>query len=157
MRYERAMTFDAHPLRTLAACVVMSAAAPLPAQEAGTEAARPQSVAVVEAWLDAWNRHDIEALAALLHPEVTWLSIEGDELRAEIHGAEALRDWATGYFREFPNAVTGASDFASAAGYVSFRETASWGEGNETFSQSSIAVYEVRDGAIRRAWYYSAE
>ena len=41
--------------------------------------------------------------------------------------------------------------------FVAIREHVRWQTETGEKSQAALAVYEVRDGKIRRVWYYPAE
>jgi ketosteroid isomerase-like protein len=106
---------------------------------------------VVRAYFDAWNRRDLDALAATLHRDVEWQrSAEFPEGRT-LRGREGVVDFAASMFDVFEQTPidlrecldAGAGEVI-AAGTSRFKGTRS---GAET-SSSWVRVYSVRDGVI---------
>ncbi|MEJ7812027.1 MAG: nuclear transport factor 2 family protein [Gemmatimonadaceae bacterium] len=109
---------------------------------------------VVRDYLVAYNRHDVPAVLALLDPTVAWLSIEGDSVRVEARGLDAMRRGLEAYFRNTLDARSVAETMTSLGPWVTVRERAYWRSGRTRRSQAAMSVYEVRNGRIRRVWYY---
>jgi len=112
---------------------------------------------VVERYMAAYNDHDLEAMLALTHPEIQWLSINGDELRVETEGRDALGQALRGYFESVPSSRSTIEAMMPAGSRVSVRERAEWDTPSGPRSQSALSVYEIADGLIRRVWYFAAE
>ena len=114
--------------------------------------------APMERWIDAFNRHDVEAMTAEVSPEFEWFMVEGEKVSLETRGVGALRDSMKGYFESLPSARSSVEQVMVSGAYVTLRERASWtGKSGEPKSQSALAVYELREGKLRRAWYFPAE
>jgi hypothetical protein len=113
--------------------------------------------AVVEGFIAAHNEHDVAAMLALAHPDIEWLSVEGDGVRVETRGAEALGEAMRGYFEAVPTARSSVEAMIASGSRVSVRERAHWESASGPQSQTALSVYEVIDGAIRRVWYFPAE
>jgi hypothetical protein len=109
---------------------------------------------VVAAFVAAYNRHDIDAMLALADTGIVWLSVAGDSVRVETRGAEALRRSLAGYFRSIPSARSVLGRMTSAGPWVTVHERAEWQSSSGSRAQTAVAVYEVRDGRVRRVWYY---
>ena len=113
--------------------------------------------AILRAYLDAFNRHDSDAVAAFCAEDVKWLSVDGDKVAPETSSRADLQAWLTGYFKSFP---TVRSDFLSleqTGPILSVRERASWeNKAGQRVAQQAVGVYEIRDGRIRRVWYFAA-
>lgn len=110
---------------------------------------------VLRAYLDAFNRHEPDAVAALLSPRVKWYSLDADKLVTDGDGREALRTWLTGYFKSLPDVRSDFVTIEQTGAFLSVRERASWtAKDGSRVSQQSHAVYEVRDGLIERVWYF---
>ena len=115
------------------------------------QAGAPTALAVATALVDAFNDHDPVAMARLVTKdfELYYFDEHGVAGRA-LQGPEALMAEMKGYFAARPSVraeIVGAVD---GPVFVSFREQIVGG-------QSALAVYEVRNGLIRRVWYYPAE
>ena len=114
-------------------------------------AEEPRALDVAQQLVDAFNRHDPKAMAALVADEFE-LYYVGDDGNAALAltGPEALEKEMTGYFEAVPNVASKITDQVDGKAFVSFREQIVGGA-------SSLAVYEVREGKILRVWYYPAE
>ena len=112
----------------------------------------------MERWIDAFNRHDVEAMTAEVDPAFEWFMVDGEKVTVETRGVDALRDSMRGYFEGLPSARSKVEDVMVSGAYVTLRERASWtSKSGEQKSQSALAVYELREGKLRRAWYFPAE
>lgn len=113
---------------------------------------------VVEEQLDAFNRHDVEAMAAQVAPDFVWFSVDGDEVRVEVRGRIALAEGMRSYFASLPSVRSEVEGTLVSGAFVTLRERAIWtDESGIERSQAALGVYEVRDGLIQRVWYYPAE
>ena len=117
-------------------------------------AAPPGNEAVVAAFVAAYNRHDVDAMLALADTGIVWLSVAGDSVQIETRGAAALRRSLAGYFRSVPTARSVLGQVTSVGPWVTVHERAEWQSSSGPRAQTSVAVYEVRDGRVRRVWYY---
>ncbi|HWM90277.1 MAG TPA: nuclear transport factor 2 family protein [Thermoanaerobaculia bacterium] len=140
-------------LTRLLLCALFLVAVPSLAQEAPA-APEPEPQQVVDRFMDAYNRHDVEAMLALAHPDIQWLSVDGERISVEASGHEALRDSMTRYFASLPSAGATLEKTMSAGPYVSVVERARWKGDKGERSQAALAVYEIREGKVRRVWYY---
>lgn len=109
----------------------------------------------VERLIAAFNRADAEAMAALVSADLELFYVGGDG-RAVIgaQGRESFLEQMEQYFAAYPGVRSEAENLIPGPAFVAYRERIVEGPGA---GQSSIAVYEVRDGTVRRAWYYPAE
>lgn len=121
----------------------------------GTWAQSPDEV--VERYMAAYNDHDIESMLELVHPDIQWLSIEGDRIRVETEGAEALADAMRGYFEAVPSTRSSIETMMVSGNRVSVRERAHWESSGQARSQAALSVYEIADGRIVRVWYFPAD
>ena len=114
----------------------------------------PEAIAL-RAYLDANNRHEPDAVAALLAPDVKWFTLEKEKLSTEGDGRDALRTWLAGYFKSLPDVRSDFLAIEQTGAFLSVRERASWTAKDGTRrSQQAHGVYEIRDGLIVRAWYF---
>ncbi len=135
-------------LRTAAlACVLLALAGRVGASPAG----------VVEDFIAAYNRHDAEAMAGLVSPDVAWYGVEGAAVRVDARGREALQEAMSRYFEALPSVGARVEGPFVTGNYVVFREHVRWESGGESRRQSALAVYRVEDGLIREVWYFPAD
>lgn len=123
-----------------------------------SEPAETTEVEVVRRAIAAFNAHDAEAFAALCAEDVKWLGVDGDSLSVDGAGRESIREWLAGYFGSLPDVRSDVSSLTQSGAHVAFHEHVTWtaGDGSPR-AQSALGVYEIRDGAIRRAWYFPSE
>jgi hypothetical protein len=114
-------------------------------------------LAVVERLMNAFNAHDVEAMAAAVTEDVQWFSVSGAEIGVEADGVDALKAGMKSYFEAIPTARSELEGSFVSGKYVVVRERAYWGAGESERSQSSLAVYEIAGELVRRVWYYPAE
>lgn len=109
------------------------------------------ALAVATRLVEAFNQHDPAAMAALVTGDFELYYVDESGVASlGIQGAEQLAAEMTSYFAARPTVRSTISAAIDGPVFVSFREQTVGG-------QSSLAVYEVRDGLIRRAWYFPAE
>lgn len=135
----------------LSAALVVSAAAAPAAQTA------PPPKKLVEQFVEAFNRHDVPGMRNLVDPDVQWMTISGSTISVETNGAEALDRSMRSYFRSCPSCRSVLDGIMEAGNLVTTYERAQWTSGGVPRTQTSLAVYEVRNGRIRRVWYYRTE
>ncbi|MEO1100687.1 MAG: nuclear transport factor 2 family protein [Pseudomonadota bacterium] len=113
--------------------------------------------AIISSYTKAYNDRDITAMSALMHSDIQWLSVEGDQITVVADGKVDLVAQMTDYVAS-PTATTSTLDGSIADGpFFAVREIASWpGADGSTAEQSALAIYEVSDGLILRVWYYPA-
>ena len=126
--------------------------------------ARPQShdappgLRVVHAFVAAFNGHDPKAMVALTHPDVEWLSVDGDRISVDARGHDALREAMTAYFASTKNVGSVLEAVVATGRFVTARERVFWDakDGTER-TQAALSVYEMDGERIRRVWYFPAE
>jgi uncharacterized protein (TIGR02246 family) len=144
------------------ALLTMGCAAPEVAQQRGpapgvTHEKPPEAgLGVVQALVEAFNRHDPEQMAALVHQDFEYLSVTGKTVSVDATGREALKKSMASYFQSV-HGVKSVIEHATVTGpYVAFRERVSWMTASGERSQASMGIYEVRDGLVQRVWYFPA-
>jgi hypothetical protein len=114
-------------------------------------------VAVVRALVAAYNAHDPAGVAAHLADDMKLFSVGTDSQSLDGDGRDAIRTWLEGYFKNVPDVRSEILDLTQTGPHVTYRERASWtNKDGSRRVQSSIAIYEVREGKVRRAWYFPA-
>ncbi|MBA3559908.1 MAG: nuclear transport factor 2 family protein [Gemmatimonadaceae bacterium] len=109
---------------------------------------------VVKAFVAAHNRHDVPAMLELVDTGFVWLSLVGDSIQVETRGRDALKGGMESYFRSIPTARSTIESISSLGPWVSIRERAHWRTEAGARSQAAMSMYEVREGRLRRVWYY---
>jgi hypothetical protein len=126
------------------------------AADPAAEAPEPPAVQAVRAYMDAFNRHDIPGMAERVAEDFVWFNVTSDSASVEVKGRDKLRRSLGSYFEHTPTVRSVIESITSSGDYVSFRERATWNTLLGEKSQTALAVYEVKNGLIRRAWYYPA-
>ncbi len=113
-------------------------------------------VIVVRSALAAYNTRDAAAVAAHYADDIAWFGIGADGKQSvEGEGRAAVEKWLTGYFKNLPDVHAEISDVTQTGPHVSFRERVTWtAKDGAKRAQSALGVYEVREGKIKRAWYF---
>ena len=144
---------------TLFAMMVLGAT-DAPAQRVALTAPRDSSpVAVVRAYVAAFNAKKLDAMMARVSPGMVWLNVAGDSTTLGGRGVDAFQRLLSGYFREVPTARSELLDVRALGPWVTTHERTRWSAqtAGGTGGQSSIVVYEVRAGLVQRVWFYPAE
>jgi hypothetical protein len=113
--------------------------------------------AVVERFVDAFNRHDIDGMLELTTGDVRWMSLSDQQASVETSTQAELRDAMTSYFATTPSARARIRHITESGPFVHTVEEALWraADGAEK-SQCSMAVYELSEHRIRNVWYFRA-
>lgn len=111
---------------------------------------------LVRSYIEAYNSHDIPVMLELATEGVEWFGVEGARLDVMTSGKQMLADELTSYFEGLPSARSEIESISALGAFVTTHERAYWTQEGQERSQASLAVYEVRDGAIMRVWYYPA-
>ena len=120
--------------------------------------ASSEPAAVVQAQVEAYNRHDVEAFLSCYADDatVTWL----DGKKATVHGIEALRK-EFGFLAKIPAAGAGFGVDVVAKTItgptVANVEHMRGLPPNAPPMPDTLIVYEVRDGKIVNAWFAPAK
>ena len=138
-------------MKSALALLALFAVAPVAAQAPVREGS-----AVVREFVAAFDRHDVEGVVALAHPEIAWMSVEADTLAPQLKGTDELRSWLTGYFARSPKARSRLGQVGSGVKYFSATECATSGKEGAT-EQCSHSVYELEQNKVRRVWYFPSE
>ena len=135
--------------------LVLAAALLLPAAPAVAQDVAPSELQIAVAYVEAYNDRDLEAMLALMHEDVEWLSVQGSETAVFANGKADLAAQMEGYLASQSATYSTVEGSVGDGRFVAVREVAHWtdAEGNAR-SQSSLAIYEIVDGLVRRVWYY---
>lgn len=112
-------------------------------------------IAVVREYVAAFNAKDLDAMMGTVASGFVWMSVSGDSLTDVGRGVEAFRRLIEGYFRAVPSARSELLRIDATGPWVTTHERTRWeASPGGVGGQTSLVVYEVRDGLIRRAWFY---
>lgn len=137
-----------HSARILIAMLTMWSVAVLTAP---TLASERSALETAHALVKAFNEHDAAKMASLVTDdfELYYFDNEG-KAGLGTTGPAQLEKEMTGYFKARPDVKSTVAAEIAGERFVSFREQIVGGK-------SSLAVYEIHEGKVKRAWYYPAE
>lgn len=115
------------------------------------------NVEVVTGLMAAFNDHDADKMRNYWHPDVTWIELSGDRASLVTTSAAQLYDELVAYFETYPTVSSSLESISVNGAFVTAIERPVWEEGGERKSQSSVVVYEIIDGKVKRFWYYSPQ
>lgn len=120
-----------------------------------SQASAPEGHPKIAAYSNAYNEKDIATMEALMHPDIEWVGISGNDIEVHISGKDTLVKEMTAWF-ESPKLPKGAlRDWSINGDYIAVTETAYWTtDAGEDKSQSALTVYQLEDDLIRRVYYY---
>lgn len=112
---------------------------------------------VITTYSNAYNAKDLAAMKSLMHPDIEWISVNGNEIEVAISGKKALSEAIKSFFED-PNMARGTHKGWSLNGdHVAVTETAHWTDKNgQARMQSALTVYQFENNLIRRVYYYPA-
>lgn len=115
------------------------------------------ATAVVKAFTAAYNRGDLAAMLALVHPDVSWHRIDGGTIKTETRGKQALRESLVPYFAGERTSSSVIEGTMESGDFVIVTERASWKDKDGVQkSQAAVIVYEFKDGLILNIWDFPA-
>lgn len=133
---------------------LLAAACAPDAERARPEPAVGANVEVVTGLVEAFNAHDAERMREFWSPDVTWIELSGEQASVVTDSAQQLHDELVAYFEAYPTVSSSLQNITVNGNFVSAVETPVWEQDGERMSQSSIVVYEIIDGKVKRFWYY---
>ena len=111
---------------------------------------------LIAAHTAAFNRQDAAALSANVSGDFIWYAVDGEALRVDASGAEAVRAGMNDYFRALPTVRARIENGFDLGPYTAVAERVSWRDDEGSRTQAAIAIY-LRDGEkISRVWYFPA-
>lgn len=106
--------------------------------------------------VEAFNNRDIEKLTSKISDDFKWYSVGGDTLILEVNGKEDFRKSMESYFINIISNDSEIVEFAIHEDRISFRETVKYKNSRGVSGvSSSMGVYQIKNGLIHRAWYFS--
>src|SRR6185369_6009688 len=107
----------------------------------------------VRDYVAAFNQRNLDTMLSMASDDIQWLTVVGDKITVETQGKAKLRESMTAYFKSTPTAKSELQWVQATASRVAALERASWQGKTGPKSQSSLSVYEFRDGLISRVYY----
>ena len=120
-------------------------------------AANPSALATAKQLLNAFNQHDPGAMAELVSEDFELYYFSNGKAELSAQGRQQLQEQMVDYFASQPTVRSEIEGSIDGPRFASFRERAISVHDGVERSASSLAIYEVVDGLIRRVWYYPAE
>lgn len=117
----------------------------------------PSNKDIITAYTEAYNEADLEGMATLMGEAIEWRSLEDGEMVVYADGKPDLVSQMKDYIASGAPSVSELSGWGVSGQFTSVVETVSWtnDEGAQV-SQSSIALYEIKDGLIQSVLYTPA-
>ena len=106
--------------------------------------------ATIERFNEAFNRHDIDAIMALMTDDVVFENTSPGPDGERHEGQAAVRAAWEGFFAASPNAHFETEELFAAGDRAVFRWRYSWGDGHVR----GIDLFQVRDGKVAEKLSY---
>ena len=116
----------------------------------------PSSLSVVEQYLAALNRRDLQMLTAYVTPDVEWYSVVDGKRIQEVSGRAELAQMLARYFEQHQRThwAIEQSNITGTENILGVTERSEWSNSEGRGSRTSLSVYELHDGRIRRMTYF---
>ena len=108
---------------------------------------------VVDGYIAAVNRRDLSALTAYVTPDVEWYSVANGERALEVAGREPLKKLLEQYFERYKRTRWTIERATAVNRSLAVAERSEWGD-DRLESRTSLGVYEIDDGRIKRITYF---
>ena len=112
---------------------------------------------LVRAFVEAFNRRDVDEMLALVTDDMQWVAIEGPKASVHLEGKSTLKKEMDQYFSQCPSCRSTLKWVQSTGSRITALEEASWMVKSVPRSQRSLSVYEFKAGRIARVFYFPAE
>ena len=141
-------------LFSIAACLFMLASCAPDAERNAPPLASGENVQVINELMAAFNAHDADKMRSYWHSDVTWMEVAAQQARVATSSSAQLHTEMIAYFEAYPSVSSSFESIVANGDFISAVEKAVWEEDGERKSQSSIVIYEINDGKVRRFWYF---
>lgn len=141
---------------SVAACSTEISATPKSPIVADIATANPGAETLVREFVDAYQSKNLGRMMTLVHQDITWLSVEGDDTNVILQGEDAFQREMAAFFKPDANLRSDVEILKSHGPYVTTLERAYWTHEGEEKSQASFAVYQFEENTIARVWYFPA-
>lgn len=109
---------------------------------------------LIENYLKATNERDLLVLTAYVTPDFEWISMVGGERILEVQSRESLAATLREYFAQYPTATIKIDKLQVVDDFVVVSEHNEWQTDEGRGERTSLGVYELFDGRIRRVTYF---
>lgn len=110
--------------------------------------------AVIERFNDAFNRHDVDAVMALMTEDVIFENTQPPPDGERYAGQAAVRAFWERFFQESPHAHFEAEDLFAAGDRAAVRWRYTWGEAGAPGHIRGVDIFRVRDGRVAEKLSY---
>jgi len=120
---------------------------------ASTPPRNPESGApeiVVRNYHAALNRGDLLPLTLYVAPDVEWYSVVNGERILEVSGRQALTEALRAYFARNLKPTWSFDSAFTSGSFIAVRERSQWRGAEGSSERTTLCVYELHDGRIRR-------
>ena len=107
---------------------------------------------LIERYNDAWNAHDVDAIASMHAPDIVFHNYSANE-RAE--GTDAVREHVAAILRNWPDIQFRTRRLYASEGLVVSEWTATATRDGKKLEWDGIDVFPIEDGKIKRKDVYS--
>lgn len=127
-------------------------AAPAAAQES-----QANERAVLDAFFEAFNAHDVEAMEQYVTGDIEIVYLDEDGINGRVDGVVDMAASMRAYFLDLPSARAQIVSVMEDGPRMAVRERALWTAGNgHELSQTALSVYRFENGLITSVWYFPA-
>ncbi len=139
----------------LGALFILLAAACAPdAERAQPPTTLSEAERIVTGLMEAFNAHDPDKMRDYWHDDVAWFEVSGDQSSAVTTSAGQLHAELVAYFEAYPTVSSSLENISVNGNYLTAIERPVWEQDGERKSQTSVVVYEIIDGKVKRFWYF---
>jgi ketosteroid isomerase-like protein len=114
------------------------------------DATTAETVATIERFNEAFNRHDVDAVMALMTEDVVFENTSPTPDGERLEGQAAVRAFWERFFTDSPRAHFHQEDLFAAGDRCAVRWRYDWGEGHVR----GVDIFRVRDGKVAEKLSY---
>jgi hypothetical protein len=111
---------------------------------------------LVQAYVDAYNQKNIDAMLQYADEQIKWMSVSGQTVAIETKNKMELKAALSKSFNGSDHGFSAMVALIENNPFVSGIEKASWQAAGQWHSQCSPVVYEFEEKKIKNVWYFSS-
>ncbi len=104
--------------------------------------------------VEAFKAKDIDRMVENVHKNFRWYYVTADTLLLEVEGKKAFRESMKGYFDSIELIDSQIVKWVVDGDRISFQERVTWKTSSGERSQTSMGIYQYKEGKIYRVWYF---